>query len=246
VKKAIISNEEKLIKSSRGENLEELKKGRDKPPKMVAVRSDHYNNLVGSVDLFTYFKKEQYKVEWCYKEKVKVKSKYNGKIREFWRSDEKTREIELFSDSKKAVSQFKEIFEILRDKEEKVKRDIYKQRVRKDKEQKLSRMVEIKDMNLRVLHCIKDFMQSSCCLNCGRDKIIFKIDEDTGEFTGYCQTCSYRNTLPNLLLKEKELLTNYEQRIQLKEAGMKKCPFCGEIVKIDSIKCNYCNGDLNI
>ena len=205
MKKAIISNEEKLIKSSRGENLEELKKGRDKPPKMVAVRSDHYNNLVGSVDLFTYFKKEQYKVEWCYKEKVKVKSKYNGKIREF-----------------------------------------YKQRVRKDKEQKLSRMVEIKDMNLRVLHCIKDFMQSSCCLNCGRDKIIFKIDEDTGEFTGYCQTCSYRNTLPNLLLKEKELLTNYEQRIQLKEAGMKKCPFCGEIVKIDSIKCNYCNGDLNI
>ena len=78
-----------------------------------------------------------------------------------------------------------------------------------------------------------------------RDKIIFKIDEDTGEFTGYCQTCSYRNTLPNLLLKEKELLTNYEQGIQLKEVGLKKCPFCGEIVEISSLKCIYCNTELS-
>ena len=150
--------------------MEEIKKDSNNPPKMVAVRSDYYNNLVGSVDLFTYIKKGQYKVEWCYKEKIKVKSKNNGKIRELWRFDEKTREIELFSDPKKAVSKFKEIFEILMNKEEKIKRYLYEKRLQKDKEQKLSRMVELKDMNLRVLKCIKDFMQSSCCLNCAEIK----------------------------------------------------------------------------
>ena len=221
--------------------LAELNRGRKKPPKMVAIRSDHYSNLVGSVDLFTYFEGEHYKVEWNFKEKLK----YNGKIRERWRYDQRTKEKETFSDLKLAISKFTEIFRILRDKEDKVKQERYEERLREDEEQKVSRIVELKDMNLRVLNSIKDFIESRCCLNCGRDKIVLKIDEDTGEFYGICLTCNYKNTLPNLLLKEKELLTAMEERRKLKEAGMKKCPFCKELIEIDAIKCNKCSAELN-
>jgi len=119
--------------------LAELNRGMKKPPKMVAIRSDHYSNLIGSVDLFTYFEGEHYKVEWNFKEKLK----YNGKIRERWRYDQRTKEKETFSDLKLVISKFTEIFRILRDKEDKVKQERYEERLREDEEQKVSRIIEI-------------------------------------------------------------------------------------------------------
>ena len=72
----------------------ETNKNRKQIPKMVALRSDHYSNLVGSVDLFTYVKKKQYKVEWNYRKKIRVNSKSGGKIRERWINEKNSKEKE--------------------------------------------------------------------------------------------------------------------------------------------------------
>lgn len=236
-----IRSDKKLYKVLK---LAELNSDKEKPPKMVAIRSDHYSNLVGSVDLITYFEGKHYKVEWNFKEKFKEQSKYDGKIREIWRYDPINKEKETFSNLKLAVSKFTEIFRILRDKAEQIEQKRCEERLREDEEQKVSRIIELKDMNLRVLNAIRDYIESILCLNCRRPNVRYKIDEDTGEFYGICLTCNYKNTLPNLLLKEKELRTAMEARIRLKEAGMKKCPFCGEIIEIDTIKCNKCSSEL--
>lgn len=54
--------------------LSELKRDMEKPPKIVTIPSDHYSNLVRSVDIITYFEGKHYKVEWNIKEKFKIKS----------------------------------------------------------------------------------------------------------------------------------------------------------------------------
>ena len=125
-----------------------------------------------------------------------------------------------------------------------IKQKQYEEKLEEEKKLKISRMVEIENLNLSVISALKDYITTRLCIKCHRDKLIFKINSKTGEVYGECLTCGTKNTLSDLLLLEKKLIENYEARRKLKEANMIKCPYCAELIDKKSEKCNKCGAKI--
>lgn len=202
-----------------------------------------FQNIAGRVKILRSLNNDIFKVNWAYKKPINKEYKIRNvkKTRKIWSFHGQNTNTKFFSNLEDAKNKFNEIYEDLLDKELLIKEKQYEMRLEEEKKLKVSRLIKMENMNLRLINYLHKFMGDRYCIKCGRSKMRLKIDPDTGNVFGHCCTCNEMITLGDLLLNEKRIFQKSEEKRKLHEAGMRKCPACKEIIDIKAKKCDYCN-----
>lgn len=202
-----------------------------------------FQNIAGMVKILRSLNNDIFKVNWKYKKPIhkEIKIRNVKKTIKMWSFHGQKTNTEFFSNLKDATNKFNEIQEDLLDKELLIKEEQYEIRLEEEKKLKVSKLVKMENMNLRLINYLHEFIGSKYCFKCGRTRMRLKIDPDTGDVFGHCCTCNEMITLGDILLNEKRIFQMHEEKKKLQDADMMKCPSCKELININAEKCDYCD-----